>query len=98
MIEAETIGLPHEPSKSKHAPKEKNRTVYGPHTVGAIRLLMLTGCRLREILDLEWAHVDAECGLLFLPDSKTGRKTVVLSTAAQEVLTAPARSLAHNHP
>lgn len=88
MIEAETIGLPHEPSTSKHAPKEKNRTVFGPHAVGAIRLLMLTGCRLREILDLEWSHVDAERGLLFLPDSKTGRKTVVLSTAAQEVLTA----------
>lgn len=86
MIEAETIGLPHKPSTSKHAPKEKNRTIYGPHAVGAIRLLMLTGCRLREILDLEWSHVDAERGLLFLPDSKTGRKTVVLSSAAQDVL------------
>lgn len=88
MMEAETIGLPHEPSTSKHAPKNKNRTIHGPHAVGAIRLLMLTGCRLREILDLEWSQVDAERGLLFLPDSKTGRKTVVLSAAAQEVLTA----------
>ncbi len=88
LREAETIGIPHKASKSKHAPKEKNRTVYGPHVTGAVRLLMLTGCRLREILNLEWAHVDAERGLLFLPDSKTGRKTVVLSTAAQEVLKA----------
>lgn len=86
MIEAETIGIPHAPSTSKHAPKNKTRTVHGPHAVGAIRLLMLTGCRLREILDLEWSHVDAERGLLFLPDSKTGRKTVVLSSAAQDVL------------
>jgi integrase len=88
MIEAETIGLPHTPSISKHAPRERTRTVFGPHAVGAIRLLMLTGCRLREILDLEWSHVDAERGLLFLPDSKTGRKTVVMSTAAQDILKA----------
>jgi integrase len=88
MREAETIGLLHSPSTSKHAPKDKTRTIYGVHAVGAIRLLMLTGCRLREILDLEWSHVDAERGLLFLPDSKTGRKTVVLSSFAQDALTA----------
>lgn len=86
MVEAETIGLPHSASESKHAPKSKNRTIYGPHAVGAIRLLLLTGCRLREVLDLEWSSVDAVRGLLFLPDSKTGRKTVVLASAAQEVL------------
>ena len=43
----------------------------------AIRLLILTGCRLREILHLEWQHVDLERGLLLLSDSKTGAKTVV---------------------
>src|SRR4029079_17618976 len=41
-----------------------------------------TGCRLREILHLRWKHVDLERGLLFLPDSKTGRKTVILKYAA----------------
>lgn len=79
MREAETIGIPHKSSESKHAPKEKNRTVYGPHVTGAIRLLMLTGCRLREILNLRWSEYDEKRGLLLLPDSKTGRKTVVLS-------------------
>lgn len=83
LREAETIGIPHKPSESKHAPKEKNRTVYGPHVTGAIRLLMLTGCRLREILNLRWDEYDDKRGLLLLPDSKTGKKTVVLSTAAQ---------------
>jgi integrase len=38
--------------------------------------LLFTGCRLREILGLRWQDVDMERGLLFLPDSKTGRKTV----------------------
>lgn len=88
LREAETIGIPHKPSKSKHAPKEKNRTIYGPHVTGAIRLLMLTGCRLREILNLRWSEYDEKRGLLLLPDSKTGRKTVVLSEAAQTVLDA----------
>ncbi|TIN94607.1 MAG: site-specific integrase [Mesorhizobium sp.] len=86
LREAETIGIPRRPSESKHAAKEKNRTVYGPHVTGAIRLLMLTGCRLREILNLRWSEYDEKRGLLLLPDSKTGRKTVVLSTAAQAVL------------
>lgn len=83
LREAETVGIPHKSSNSKHAPKEKNRTVYGPHVTGAIRLLMLTGCRLREILKLRWDEYDAKRGLLLLPDSKTGRKVVVLSAAAQ---------------
>lgn len=91
LVEAETTGLPYEVdetrSTSKHAPKAENRlTVFSPHVTGAIRLLILTGCRLREILDLTWADFDRERGLLFLPDSKTGKKTVVLSTAAIEVL------------
>jgi len=44
---------------------------------------MLTGCRLREILNLRWDEYDQKRGLLLLPDSKTGKKTVVLSAAAQ---------------
>ncbi|TGS61793.1 DUF4102 domain-containing protein [Mesorhizobium sp. M3A.F.Ca.ET.201.01.1.1] len=86
LREAETIGIPHKPSESKHAAKEKNRTIYGPHVTGAIRLLMLTGCRLREVLNLRWTEYDSKRGLLLLPDSKTGKKTVVLSEAAQAAL------------
>lgn len=88
LREAETIGIPHKASGSKHAPKTKNTTIYGPHVTGAIRLLMLTGCRLREILNLRWSEYDEKRGLLLLPDSKTGRKSVVLSAPAQEVLDA----------
>src|SRR4029450_13810476 len=52
----------------------------------ALRLLLFTGCRLREILNLRWEHVDLERGFLFLPDSKTGRKTVVLNAPAVAIL------------
>jgi integrase len=43
---------------------------------------------LREILHLRWEHVDFERGCLFLPDSKTGRKTVILNAPALAVLSA----------
>jgi len=61
-------------------------TNIGPHAAAALRLLIFTGARLREILDLQWDHVDLQRGLLFLPDSKTGKKTIVLGVAALAVL------------
>jgi integrase len=89
---AESKGLPWSIDESKptakHAPKPENRCVkFTPHVVAAIRLLLLTGCRLREVLNLEWSHVDFERGLLRLPDSKTGKKSVVLGGAALALLT-----------
>ena len=89
--EAETKGLPYNVDTSKptakHAPKEKNRrTVIGPHAAAAIRLLILTGARLREILHLKWEHLDFERGMLLLPDSKTGKKAIVLNAPALSVL------------
>lgn len=90
---AETDGLPWEPDpekpepRRKHAPKAENRRVkIDPHATAAIRLLMLTGARLREVLSLEWSHVDFDRGLLRLPDSKTGKKTIVLGGAALALL------------
>jgi integrase len=88
---AETIGLPYEVDqvnpKSKHAPKEANRrTIIGPHAAAALRLLIFTGARLREVLHLEWEQVDFERGLLLLPTSKTGKKTIVLNGPALAVL------------
>ncbi len=71
---------------SKHVPKKNRLTVIGPHAAGAIRLLLFTGCRLREILHLKWEHVDFERGLILLPESKTGRKTIVLNAPALAVL------------
>jgi integrase len=90
--EAETKGIPWDVNErkptAKHLPKAKNRfSKIGPFAAAAIRLLLFTGCRLREILHLKWEQVDLERGLLFLADSKTGRKTVILNAPALAVLT-----------
>jgi integrase len=57
-----------------------------PFAIAAIRLLILTGARLREILHAKWREVDFERGIIFLPDSKTGKKPIYLSAAALAVL------------
>ena len=49
-----------------------------------IRLLILTGCRRGEILTLKWS--DYREGHLFLRDSKTGPRTVWLSSPARRLL------------
>ncbi len=57
-----------------------------PAAVAAIRLLMLTGCRLSEIQKLRWENVHLDAGELRLPDTKTGAKTVHLGEPAMTVL------------
>ena len=89
--EAETKGIPWDVDEkrptAKHLANQASRfTKIGPFAAAAIRLLLFTGCRLREILHLKWEHVDLERGLLFLADSKTGRKTIVLNAPALAVL------------
>jgi len=102
MLLAETDGLPwdidEENPNAKHAAKVENRrTVTDPYAVAAIRLLMLTGARLNEILKAEWSRVDTERGILFLADSKTGRKPVYLSAPAQAIISAIPRIEGNPH-
>ncbi|HUS95525.1 MAG TPA: tyrosine-type recombinase/integrase, partial [Hyphomicrobiaceae bacterium] len=54
--------------------------------IDAIRLLMLTGCRLGEIMTLKWDYVDLKARELRLPDSKTGAKIVHFGKMACQVL------------
>jgi integrase len=90
LREAETVGIPwtvdESSPKAKHVPKRNRRTKISPFATAALRLLLFTGCRLREILNLRWAEFDRDRGLLLLPDSKTGRKPVILSEAAIALL------------
>lgn len=92
LREAETVGLPwvvdETNPKAKHVRKDNRITQVSPFATAAIRLLLLTGCRLREILNLRWEEYDRERGMLLLPDSKTGRKPIILSGAAIAVLDA----------
>ncbi len=64
---------------------EYERTA-SPQAIAAIRLLIVTGCRSSEILKLRWDEVDFERQRLNLSDSKTGKRTVMLNSAAMEIL------------
>ena len=53
----------------------------------ALRLIMLTGCRLGEVLTLKWSDVDRKSGEFRLRDAKTGARMVPLTPTALQVLT-----------
>ena len=57
-----------------------------PPTLAALRLLMLTGCRKCEILELRWDDVDLTAGELRLRDAKSGPRMVHLTAPALVVL------------
>lgn len=77
----EPLGFPAKPtSKPRHATRTNQASVV------ALRLLLLTGCRVGEILSLRWQNVDLERRLLLLPDSKTGAKSIFLSQPAVDLL------------
>ena len=65
------------------------RPVYAP-AADIIRLLLLTGCRRGEILNLQWSEVGED--ILELVDSKTGPRTVFLSPKAKAVIERQPRS------
>ena len=52
-----------------------------PNVVAIVRLLMLTGCRFGEVVSLEWDWIRDK--RIHLPDSKSGPRTVWLSSAAR---------------
>ncbi len=55
-----------------------------PLLTAVVRLLLLTGCRKSEVLNLQWS--DYREGKLYLRDSKTGPRTVWLSSSARRIL------------
>lgn len=67
-----------------------------PYGLAGIRLLMLTGCRKSEVLNLKWADVDYENSCLRLPDSKTGSKVILLGAPAIELLSSIPRQKDNN--
>ncbi len=54
--------------------------------IAAIKLLVLTGRRLNEVLGLEWDWVDLDAKVLRLPDTKSGALLVSLGDAAVKLL------------
>ena len=88
LRKAETEGLPIEPERWKKGATKAHKMAdpESPSAVGAIRMVLLTGARRGEILNLKWSEVDFEAGCLRLEDSKTGEKLIPLGAAAVEIL------------
>jgi integrase len=88
---AETSGLPYSapeprPGKSwKNVPKSRSPYVIDAATAGALRLLIFSGARLREILHARWSEFDAERGILNV-FGKTGRRAIILPAPALAVI------------
>jgi integrase len=58
----------------------------GREAIFAIRLLALTGMRRDEVRDLRWEQVDWRQSMLRLPDSKTGKRDIVVSDEVMALL------------
>ena len=61
-------------------------------SLAAIKLLLLTGARLREVLDARWEQLDVARSCLFLQDTKTGPRPLYLNSAALAILDALPRA------
>jgi integrase len=68
-----------------------------PYGVAAIKLLVFTGARFGEIMNLEWSWIDFDRGEARLPDSKTGAKTLHLPPPALAVLAELPRVAGNQH-
>ncbi len=76
-------------AKSKHLTKPENRrTLYARVTTAAIELLLFTGCRLSEVLNLRWNQVDFDKGTITLAETKTDEnpQVVVINAPAWQIL------------
>jgi integrase len=64
-----------------------------------LRFLLVTGVRCGEALSLEWANVDIERGVAFLPKTKSGRsRQVILNDLASDVLRGMEERRFGDHP
>ena len=64
--------------------EEENLTTL--YHVGALRVIILSGARLREILHMKWEYADLQRGVIRLPKSKTGAKNIYLNQTAIDVI------------
>jgi integrase len=61
-------------------------SAHGVYAAAAIKLLLLTGARVNEVLQARWGWVDWNRNSILLPESKTGPKPLFLSKPALMVL------------
>jgi integrase len=88
-----------EEARALTAEAEKSRQ--SPHLADFIRLALNTGCRLNELLGLQWGRVDLKANLLHLGehDTKSGRRrSVPLNAEARAAMLNLARFRASHCP
>ena len=59
-----------------------------PATVAALKVCMVTGLRISEVLAFEWHHVNVEVGRVHMPRTKTGARDHDLPALALAILAA----------
>src|SRR3984893_10124738 len=64
----------------------ETNSAHGVYAAAAIKLLLLTGARVNEVLQARWDWVDSDRNSIVLPDSKTGPKPLFLSKPALVVM------------
>ena len=62
------------------------KDVESKYILAAIKMLMLTGCRTGEILNLRWEQIDFQTQKMNLLDTKTGARSIHLSPASIDIL------------
>lgn len=63
-----------------------NKSKLAKNAANATKLLLFTGARLSEILELKWEYIRNDKNLILLPDSKTGQKTIFMNESTKRVL------------
>ena len=76
--------------KAKACPgRTVGRTLTDASSPAAIELLLYTGCRVSEVLNLRWEHIDFAAGVIKLADTKSGGpQLVTMNAPARQVLKA----------
>ena len=86
LTDDEYISLGEALSQMENKLGKDGNPLESPYTIAAVRLLLFTGKRLREILDLKWDQIDLVNRNIHWDDTKTGVLDAPLNDAALEVL------------
>ena len=70
---------------------------FTPFVIATIRLLLLTGLRISDVLSMEWRQIDFERRIIEVPDSKTGYVVNHLSEPALDVLSEIPKAVDNSH-
>lgn len=71
--------------ESRHTSLDRRYRRLGS-AIDAVRLIMATGLRVSEVAAMEWAHVDPDGRWIYIAQSKTGPRHVVIGRVANAIV------------